>query len=439
MADYIYFVFIIAEINCCILLFQSFGVKRNKKKNRFITLIEAAVLACFYFVIAVFFYEWFYLKAIAVILVTSIVMFLMFEIRYSKVLVLSVLFYGANLIAEYVTLVMMGRIIPLIAQKPMDLSGIFTLNAVSAISKVLLLGIILCVKMIMAGRKTANALMLREWWALFVFAVSFITIFSVGTIEIELDLVNHTRQPVSFLYIAIGILAINFIVYYLINNIMEREIKLREHAVFQEKVKSETAMYRSISESLEKQRKRTHEYKNQIAVLSAFAAQEQYQELKAYIEKIDHAMQIRMDAVDTNNVIVNAILNTKYREAVSQGIVFVLKINDLSKLKIAEEDIVIILSNLLGNAFEACGQCKDKVVKCKFVLEGEQIVISVKNNIESEPVVEGGAFLTTKIEEIDEHGMGIRNVIEAVEKYGGRYLIDYDKTDFQFSILIPNY
>lgn len=436
MADYIYFAYIIADIYCCILLFRSLGAKR-RKKSRFIMLVEAAVLACFYFVIAAFFYEWFYLKAIAVILVTSIVMFLMFEIRCSKALVLSVLFYGANLIAEYVTLVMMGRIIPLIAQKPMDLSGIFTLNAVSAISKVLLLGIILCVKRIMAGRKTANALMLREWWALF--AVSFITIFSVGTIEIELDLVNHTRQPVSFLYIAIGILAINFIVYYLINNIMEREIKLREHAVFQEKVKSETAMYRSISESLEKQRKRTHEYKNQIAVLSAFAAQEQYQELKAYIEKIDHAMQIRMDAVDTNNVIVNAILNTKYREAVSRGIVFVLKVNDLSKLKIAEEDIVIILSNLLGNAFEACGQCKDKVVKCKFVLEGEQVVISVKNNMESEPVVEDGAFLTTKTEEKDEHGMGIRNVIEAVEKYGGRYLIDYDKRNFQFSILIPNH
>lgn len=435
MADYIYFAYIIADIYCCILLFRSFGAKR-RKKSKFIMLVEVAVLACFYFVIAAFLYEWFYLKAIAVILVTSIVMFLMFEIRYSKALVLSVLFYGASLIAEYVTLVMMGRIIPLIVKKPLDLSDLFSLNAVFAISKTLLLGIILCVKRMMAGRKTVGVLTLREWWALF--AVSFITIFSVGAIDIELDLMNHTKQPVSFLYIAIGILAINFIVYYLINNIMEREIKLREHAVFREKVKSETAMYRSISENLEKQRKRTHEYKNQIAVISAFVAQEQYQELKAYIEKIDHAMQISMDAVDTNNVIVNAILNTKYREAVSRGIVFVLKVNDLSKLKIAEEDIVVILSNLLGNAFEACGQCKDKVVKCKLVLEGEQVVISVKNNMESEPVVEGGEFLTTKLKEKDEHGMGIGNVIETVEKYGGRYLIDYDKRNFQFSILIPN-
>ena len=46
--------------------------------------------------------------------------------------------------------------------------------------------------------------------------------------------------------------------------------------------------------------------------------------------------------------------------------------------------------------------------------------------------------MTTKTREAGEHGMGIRNVIEAIEKYGGRYVIDYDNEYFQFSILIPN-
>ncbi len=160
--------------------------------------------------------------------------------------------------------------------------------------------------------------------------------------------------------------------------------------------------------------------------------------MNTYIEKINNALQLNMDAVDTNNVIVNAILNTKYCEAVSKGMVFVLKVNDLSKLKIEEEDIVVILSNLLNNAFEACEQCRDRIIKFKFILEEEQIVISVKNNIETEPVVKDGEFVTTKTGEAGEHGMGIRNVIGTIEKYGGRYLIDYDKENFQFSILIPN-
>ena len=197
-------------------------------------------------------------------------------------------------------------------------------------------------------------------------------------------------------------------------------------------------MYRSISENLEKQRRRTHEFKNQLACISALAAKGQYKELDEYIGKIDDALRHSMDTIDTNNVIVNAILNTKYREAVSRGIVFVLKVNDLSGLAIKDEDIVVILSNLLNNALEACEHCGEKIIRLKFVLEEGQAVVSVKNSIGTELAVEKGELLTTKTDNADEHGMGIKNVVNAVERYGGRYVIDYDKGFFQFTILLPN-
>lgn len=44
-------------------------------------------------------------------------------------------------------------------------------------------------------------------------------------------------------------------------------------------------MYHSISENLDRQRKRAHEYKNQIAVISALASGGQYEELLAYVKK----------------------------------------------------------------------------------------------------------------------------------------------------------
>lgn len=117
---------------------------------------------------------------------------------------------------------------------------------------------------------------------------------------------------------------------------------------------------------------------------------------------------------------------------------FVLKVNDLSGLKMEEEDIVIILSNLLNNALEACEHCEEKRIKLKFVLENGQAVISVKNSMAATPVVESGKVLTSKIKDVQEHGMGIQNVVETVEKYGGRYMVDYGEGEFQFSILIPN-
>ncbi len=413
-----------------VLLFHFFAAKRNKS-NKF-TILAVIVLGCLYFVFSYLFFEWFYLKAAAIAGVTAVVIFLLFQIGFAKSLVLSTFCYAAQTAVEYVTLVIIDKIAPLIAGEP---SNIITFGAGYIGSKVILLGIILWTGKKL-GRKKQDVLTGREWCCLF--AISLITIFLIAAMVVKDDLFHAGTLSSSNTYIAIGVVTVNSIVCYLVYCIMEREMRLKEHAVFCEKVKSETAMYRSISENLEKQRKRTHEYKNQIAVIRALAAKEQHQELKAYLEKIDNELLLSTDAIDTNNVIVNAILNTKYREAGGKGITFVLKVNDLSKLRMAQEDIVIILSNLLNNAFEAASQCKDKIVKLKFVLERAQAVISVKNSMETKPVVEDGKFQTTKNKEAQEHGIGIRNVAETVEKYGGKYVIDYDEKSFRITILIPD-
>lgn len=57
-------------------------------------------------------------------------------------------------------------------------------------------------------------------------------------------------------------------------------------------------MYHSISENLDRQRKRAHEYKNQIAVISALAAGGQYEELLAYVKKVDAVLQEEINAID---------------------------------------------------------------------------------------------------------------------------------------------
>ena len=432
---YLMIVFFVLEIYCCIWMFQSFAVKRRAEK-KFITPVSIIVLCFADWVVTNVIYEDLVIKAIICIGVLWFGMCLLYQICYTKAFVLTMLFYGILLAADYMSLVVMGIIFP---GRSLDFSSVFMFYGNRIFSTALAYGIIFCIRK-MLGSKTTDIFTVREWYALA--AISLITILSVITITYETDWMKYASQPVAVdffhIHIVAGILCINFIGYYLIHSITEREIELREHAVFREKVKNETAMYHSISENLEKQRKRTHEYKNQLAAINAFAAEGAYQELRAYIEKIETSLQLRMDAVDTNHVIVNAILNTKYREAVSKGIVFVLKVNDLSALKMEEEDIVVILSNLLNNALEACECCEDKLIKMKFALENGQAVISVKNSMAEEPVVGNGVLLTSKIKDAEEHGMGIQNVVETVEKCGGRYMVDYGNGEFQFSILIPN-
>ncbi len=310
-------------------------------------------------------------------------------------------------------------------------SELSTYGLVLFTSRVLLFCSILLMRKILKG-KAFYVLTGKEWRILFI--STFLTLVTFTQIAEKVRLDDDT-----FLYFVLTILVIDYVVYYLIDEIIAREIRRKEDEVFREQVKYETAMYHSISENLERQRKRTHEYKNQISVISALAAARQYQELLAYVEKADAALGLHMDAIDTNHVIVNAILNTKYREATDKGIVFVLKANDLSRLWLREEDIVLILSNLLNNAMEACEHSREKVIRLKFVLEEKQAVISVKNSMAGLPVVENGKFQTTKTKDVQEHGMGIRNVIETVESYGGKYTIGFDRGGFVFSIILPDH
>lgn len=95
------------------------------------------------------------------------------------------------------------------------------------------------------------------------------------------------------------------------------------------------------------------------------------------------------------------------------------------------------MSNLLNNAIEASEQCAQPVIKLKFVKENRHIILSVVNTFSKDPLTDGNRFLTTKTENNEVHGIGISNIKETVEKYGGSCVIKYDKKSFRFAILIP--
>lgn len=80
-------------------------------------------------------------------------------------------------------------------------------------------------------------------------------------------------------------------------------------------------------------------------------------------------------------------------------------------MKIKDEDIVLILSNLLNNAIEACEKSERPVIKVKIMKEQKQIIIiAVINTTDKEPKEECGKFITSKEENTELHGIGIQNI-----------------------------
>ena len=252
---------------------------------------------------------------------------------------------------------------------------------------------------------------------------------------INFDGLNNTRQINTLICLAFGMLILNIFVFYLLWDAIQREVKIRKEQLSIERAKSQTVMYRQISENFDQQKKREHEYKNEMMIISSLLNQNEMEKLHIMLNKYNDEIAHRIDAIDTNHVIINAILNTKHQEAREKGIVFVLKVNDLSGLNMEDQDIVVILSNMLNNAIEACERCTGKkVIRVKTIKENGTIIFSVINTFEKIPHYVDGKYRTTKKEPF--HGMGIENVKDIVSKYGGTCAIRYDKEQFYFVVYL---
>lgn len=422
----------ILEIICCKIFFESFAEKRSENSLRNCSIILGSII-CGY-VIALLFYDKFILKQIIVIVVIALFMSLYLKIHFRKAVIFSLLFQGLLLSVDYFTLWLNVSLFNSIAE--INKSHFVGGSLITVLAKIILFLMVLLIRK-KIGEKSADVLRNTDWLRFIFFPV--FTIFTIIALIITSGSIENQRQESVFLVIALCLAGMNIVVFYLINDILKREIKIRENEIFRLKVQNQTDMYRSISENVAKQRRKTHEYKNQIMCIESLIAAKNYDELENYVQNISGHLNTELDSIKTNNVIVDAILNSKYKETLDKGIVFIFQINDLSEINICDEDIVVILSNLLNNAIEACEKCSDKkVIKMKFIKEKESIIISVKNTYDGKLDIKDGEIQTSKKYEMDEHGIGIKNIIDVITKYQGSYAIRNDKNEFYFSIILPN-
>ena len=324
---------IILEVICCKIFFESFAEKRSKNNYRNYSII-LGIVVCEY-VIASLFYDKFILKQILAIVAVAVFMCFYFKIHFGKAIILSLLFQALLLSVDYFTLWL----------------NVSLFDSIAEISRLHFVG-----GSLKTGKKInrSQSVLLKtsEDSPPTFFLISKTTrkriIFPKTVIALIMTSGNieNQKQENVFLVIALCLAGMNIVVFYMINDILKREIKIRENEVFQLKARNQTDMYRSISENFVKQRKKTHEYKNQIMCIESLIEMENYDELKDYVKSISGNLSTELDYIKTNNVIIDAILNSKYKETLDKGIVFIFQINDLSGIKMCDEDIVVIFSNL---------------------------------------------------------------------------------------------
>ena len=85
------------------------------------------------------------------------------------------------------------------------------------------------------GEKSSDVLSNTDWLRFIFFPI--FTIFTIIALIITSGSIENQKQESVFLVIALCLAGMNIVVFYLINDILKREIKIRENKIFQLKLK----------------------------------------------------------------------------------------------------------------------------------------------------------------------------------------------------------
>lgn len=235
----------------------------------------------------------------------------------------------------------------------------------------------------------------------------------------------------------VGLFVLSLIVFYIMESIKDREEKTIENALLKQQVAIEMDSVLSLSGAYDKQKSMLHDYSNQVATIRQLLAAEKYERASAYVQELAANIASAYHKIETGNDVVDAVLNQKELLCQKRGIAFEIRVDDLSGLPVRDEDFVIILANVIDNAMEACEQLpQNRYVQVLMRRDEGQLVLSVKNPVAKRVKIDGNTIATTK-KDAQWHGLGLRNVASALEKYGADYELISEEGWFQFVAIFP--
>ena len=410
------------------------AVKKEKNKKKVI--LSVLVLILLLRLCICFLNKYTLIKMLMIIVIMLLVMRFLYDISIVKALILVFFVQSIMTLIDYIIIMILAKLYG-------DITALESASALIGRLIIILSRLILFVGLIILSRistKKNNSVTAdmsdREWIQFLIFPI--FTICAVMLMTSSVIKSYHSDIIAIYYIIAIGLIVLNLVVFHLISEILENSRNMKEAEALRQQSIGQLELYNSMRENYNIQRQRTHEYKNQIVCMDMLMKKKDYSKLEDYIGNISDGLDAQLDMVDTNNDVVNAIFNAKYYEAIKNDVLVVLKINDLSDIKISDNDIVTILSNLLDNAIEAAKQCDigKRIVKIKMLYEDAVLSIAVSNSYKAEPVLTEDGYIRTTKKDREEHGWGMRNVVATLEKYNAEYIIDYKNGEFVFSIIM---
>ncbi|WP_373845433.1 sensor histidine kinase [Clostridium sp.] len=237
-----------------------------------------------------------------------------------------------------------------------------------------------------------------------------------------------------------------FIIYFIFLIAKFRSLKERQLAVnMNTNYKIQEKHIKHMEEIISIIRQEKHDFANHINVIQGLCLlnkPDTVEKIDSYVRKISDTIHSSFRHLDTGNDYIDGLLSIKNNYAVKNNIDFKVMINEpFSLLKIRQDELISIISNLVDNAFESfqlTSNIEHKEISIATFKENENFCIEIADNgdVIPENIIEKvfNKGFSTKTKQNDNHGFGLYITKQLVEKNNGTISVESVPEKTQFTI-----
>lgn len=179
-----------------------------------------------------------------------------------------------------------------------------------------------------------------------------------------------------------------------------------------------------------------HDYHNHMQVLKAYLTGGQEEQAREYLSRLEQDLDHVAQWIETGNVRVDAIVNSKISLAAQSGIDINYKVTVPEKLTVRDIDLCVLIGNLIDNGVEACEKMEtgQKFIRLYIGVVKKQLYVSCTNATGELARKLDEEYITSKR---GNHGHGLKRINGIVEKYGGYINRKNEPGVFVTEIMLP--
>lgn len=211
--------------------------------------------------------------------------------------------------------------------------------------------------------------------------------------------------------------------YYIYDKINEVYLQKLERKAIKQRIEMYENQLEIMQQSQRNIRSLRHDIKNHLILLQTYIASQEYDKALQYIESINEYMVVSGQFIHTGNQEIDAILNYMIGKAQSKGCKVETQIQVPNECFISKMDLNVLLSNLLDNALEALERVEQRYLYISMKYQKGVFAMCIKNSYDGTLIKKGKKYITRK-NDIENHGIGLQNVNEVIEKYNGEQIIE---------------